>query len=379
MLISVHYRRPMSFLTIAASGVVFSFLAVAIDTGFYNPKATFTDLIRKPVITPLNNLIYNSDSSNLALHGIHPRYQHFTVNLAQLLGPVYILLIWSLVTKGTNSAMFSLRNIRAYAALSGTAALSIFPHQEARFIMPSIPLILTCFSPPRSRIFLASWIIFNGLLGVLMGSYHQGGVFPTQMAMPSILTQSIPKATVANTQPIATVLWWKAYSPPLWLFGDSKTDFQVETHDLKGMSRPDFQQQLEESVQGCHPAKRPVQIEDGIPKIQIQGNLTFLVAPHSNPFIDQFIAVDQVNSGLIPDDRKHQDPIEFSTDLRLRKIYKYDTHVNMDDFDPMEDGLFGAVRQVLGRKGLVVWLVTRECEEASPQQAPRKIARTTTM
>ena len=69
-----------------------TFIAVATDTAFYTgPAATesfralFSYLDKAPVITPLNNIRYNSQTSNLAEHGLHPHYQHFLVNLPQRL------------------------------------------------------------------------------------------------------------------------------------------------------------------------------------------------------------------------------------------------------------------------------------------------------
>ena len=38
------------------------------------------------IITPLNNLLYNSSYDNLAQHGIHPYYTHILINLPQILG-----------------------------------------------------------------------------------------------------------------------------------------------------------------------------------------------------------------------------------------------------------------------------------------------------
>ena len=75
------------------SGLFALFLAISIDTDFYTPfPVTWSRLFSHPMITPLNNLKYNLKKSNLALHGLHPRYQHLVTNLPQLLGPAFILL-----------------------------------------------------------------------------------------------------------------------------------------------------------------------------------------------------------------------------------------------------------------------------------------------
>ena len=108
-----------------ASGLATLFIAIIIDTEFYSTSSvTWSTLLKAPIITPLNNLKYNIQSSNLALHGMHPRYQHVTANLPMLLGPAFALLFYR-----------PQWTIRIYSAISGLAVLSIFQHQEARFLI----------------------------------------------------------------------------------------------------------------------------------------------------------------------------------------------------------------------------------------------------
>ncbi|CAG8844132.1 12792_t:CDS:2, partial [Racocetra persica] len=42
------------------------------------------------IFTPLNNILYNLDSNNLAEHGLHPRYLHI-FNFVLLFGPLVLL------------------------------------------------------------------------------------------------------------------------------------------------------------------------------------------------------------------------------------------------------------------------------------------------
>lgn len=241
--------------------------------------------------------------------------------------------------------------MRAYSAICGAAVISIFPHQEARFLMPCVPLLLTCFRPPKSRTFLAAWILFNCTLGALMGIYHQGGVVPTQVHIPALLAESVPPLETPGLNRTVTVLWWKSYSPPLWLIGDNGNEFSIETRDLKGIPRPEFHKEAIRAVPQCVEDTNPFEFSHGVPKIKIDGNLTLLVAPRSNPYLDQFIVPD----GGVDEEN------DTKRDLRLHKLWQYDRHVNMDDFDPGDDGLVGALMQVFGRHGLAVWLVTRPC------------------
>jgi hypothetical protein len=83
---SVYYGT----LSFTADGQPFESVSHVLTT-LFDPTALIT--IRpfgNIVVTPLNNLIYNMNTENLALHGIHPRYTHFAINLPLLYGPLFI-------------------------------------------------------------------------------------------------------------------------------------------------------------------------------------------------------------------------------------------------------------------------------------------------
>ncbi|KAL4966854.1 glycosylphosphatidylinositol-alpha 1,2 mannosyltransferase smp3 [Aspergillus stella-maris] len=337
------WRKPLSLLTFVGFGILFLCLAIFVDTTFYNPSATFRDVLHSPVITPLNNLLYNTDSSNLALHGLHPHYNHFLVNLPQLLGPALVVMV-SQVYK-LRSIPSWLKNARAASALSATAMLSIFPHQESRFLMPCVPLLLSCLQIRRSRLFLAAWVIFNAAMGFLMGVYHQGGVVPTQLAMPSIITSTIETWYLPSKQPqslSATVLWWKTYSPPLWLLGDNSTlpvNLAIGTRDLMGRPGPEMVAELENILPSCRSKNW-----GGKP------DAVLVVAPTSVTYLDQFLA-----------------PQEPQSSLELLELWSYRNHINLDDLDFGEDGVLPTLKRVIGRRGLGVWLAQRPgCRSADP-------------
>jgi phosphatidylinositol glycan class Z len=298
-----------------ASAFFSLFLAIALDTDFYTPGYTsWSTLFSAPVITPLNNLRYNLESSNLALHGIHPRYQHLVANLPQLLGPAFILLCFR-----------SRMTIRLVSAITGVLVLSIFQHQEARFLLPAIPLFLSSVQLPRNKrrlkLFGVVWVLFNSILGVLMGLYHQGGIVPTQFH----IAQHVGDATEA--------LWWKTYSPPVWLL-DGKNEV-LTTHDLMGIPGEEMLTQLE-GLATC----------DGV-----GGNGTYLVAPLSATFLDEY------TSGTKGDEwrtRKHA--------LRFEEVFTYRTHLNLDDLDFGGDGVWPTLQRVVGRRGLATWRVTKDCK-----------------
>ncbi|KAL2368490.1 hypothetical protein RJZ57_007122 [Blastomyces gilchristii] len=377
-----------------------------VHTHFYSASPTsLSDVFRNPIITPLNNLFYNSDTSNLANHGLHPRYNHFLVNLPQLLGPIYVLLLYSFTFPNARS-YFSFRNLRAISALSATALLSIFPHQEPRFLIPCVPLLLTCFRPPRSRFFLAAWILFNAALGILMGVYHQGGVIPTQLHLPALLANSTAPISSSpgsramwsktDDEPMSmpsgtvTVFWWKTYSPPTWMLGDlSTTSVQnftfssISTVDLIGIPGPEMMERLEESVPKCeHKSGTPAakhrrqQLDTNNNKnktmnneVTIQhDNPTLLVAPNSNTFLDNYVVVNSdspsaAGAGAHADKSDEDEAKDGETghpSLQLHLLWSYARHLNLDDMDFGDDGVWPTLKRVVGRRGLNVWLVRRE-------------------
>lgn len=287
-------------------GVLFTGAAISIDTAFYKPEInTLRGVFRDPVITPLNNFIYNYAPENLAKHGVHPFYHHFVANLPLLLGPAYPLVLLSYR-----------RSVRLYSAICGLVVLSLFPHQEARFLIPAVPLILSSIRLPAkiAKQWIATWAIFNVFFGILMGTYHQGGVVPTQIHLAS------------NSSDINHVLWWKTYSPPIWLLNGRDED--VRTTDLMGMDPEEVRTRLLETVVCSW--KRPT------PGIA-------LVAPASAIYLDRF------SKG------------NHSESLILQERWRTTHHLNLDDLDFGDDGVWNTLSRVVGRRGLVVWDVTRKC------------------
>ncbi|KAL7771796.1 hypothetical protein CFE70_001746 [Pyrenophora teres f. teres 0-1] len=307
--------RPFSLVFLAAVALFTAFLAISVDTAFYTPgEFTVSKVFTGAVITPLNNFIYNSDSANLAQHGIHPRYQHFLVNLPQLLGPAAPLLFF---LRRAHVTMILV------SALSGIALLSIFPHQEARFLLPAVPLILSSIRLPSPRFktpWIVSWVIFNLVLGTLMGVYHQGGIVPVQMH-------------IAKTNETVThAFWWKTYSPPTWLLNGKNEE--LKTVDLMGRPGDQMLEQVKKVLPPCRTRKPP----------QVQGRgAIYLVAPRSAYFL-----------------KPYQDPSR-KEDISLEEVWSYRQHLNLDDMDFADDGVGNTISRVVGDRGLVVWRATRNC------------------
>ncbi|KAK4115291.1 glycosyltransferase family 22 protein [Canariomyces notabilis] len=315
-LLPYYWKNPWSLIAILAAGLCTTALAIALDTAFYAPHSiSWSDLVRNPVLTPINNLLYNLSSSNLAKHGLHPWYQHVLVNLPQLLGPAALLL-----------CMRPHQSLRLYSAISGIVVLSLSQHQEARFLLPTVPLILSSIRLPKNekvlRLWVGSWIAFNLFLGTLMGVYHQGGIIPAQVFM--------------SKQPDATqAIWWKTYMPPIWLL-NGKNEV-LRTQDVMGMKGETLLAELDKLATCDTPADRRST------EYLKEKNGTYLVAPLSATWLDPYLS----NKGL--------------DGLRFREVWRYQQHLNLDDLDFAEDGVWDTLSRVIGRRGLAIWRVTKSC------------------
>lgn len=337
MMLGHFYRKPLSLIILAATALATLALAIAIDTEHYSASpVTLRTLFTNPIITPLNNLHYNLDASNLAQHGTHPRYQHLFINLPQLLGPAFILLFYR-----------PKQALPLYSAISGVAVLSIFQHQEARFLLPCVPLFLGSIRLPHSRkaqkVWIGVWVAFNAIMGLLMGRYHQGGIVPMQFH-------------VANMEEIgtgggSTVSWWKTYSPPVWLL-NGKAEV-VKTNDLMGMKGNDMLTTVGDIV--CN--NTLLNINDASKKLA-GGNWTstYLVAPLSAAFLDSYIdsSIDGENG-----DRQKQSEAGIS----FEEVWRYRAHLNLDDMDFGDDGVWPTLSRVVGKRGLGLYRVRKECRE----------------
>lgn len=218
------YRFPFSFVSFAISMTVACAGCIFVDTLLYGSHDEW-------VITPWNFIRYNLDSNNLALHGVHSRATHLLVNLPQLLGPGLLLLRprWTSLPMQTTISALSL--------------LSLAPHQEARFLLPLVPILcsqmdLDQFAKPKTkRILLAAWLAFNLLLGILMGVFHQGGVIPAQVKI-----REFGKS--------ATLIWWKTYTPPLWLTGLQSDELRYAELSPYGQSQDDIRDLIKTEFTG---------------------------------------------------------------------------------------------------------------------------------
>lgn len=148
-----------------------------------------------------------------------------------------------------------------------------------------------------------------------MGVYHQGGVVPAQIWLGQQRDL---------TAKFSEVLWWRTYSPPIWLLDHNP----VQTTDLMGVPLPTLQRHITTSLGSeCDPDRS-----------------IGLVAPFSSVELDTIFSADEQG-------------------LELEELWRYSRHVNLDDMDVAGDGVWGTLTRVVERRGLIVWRVKRRCAE----------------
>eukprot|EP01083_Nonionella_stella_P058842 154060_1 len=224
-------------------------------------------------LTPLNNLIYNMDVNNLANWGLHPRWLHVLVNLPMLFGPLYLLCFFKLPSLGLSglekdifvkktevSRPINFPTRRAFLVslcgviACGVLALSLAPHQEARFLLPlCLPMALLggalLFSGSEKSLGALArkpkiiiWVVFNLAMAIFFGVLHQGGVIQTVMRLQTYVdanSQSNTASVSSQTAP-TQVIFFKTYMPPHCFaarppyapHGDSESQLQFEINDF---------------------------------------------------------------------------------------------------------------------------------------------------
>lgn len=148
-----------------------------------------------------------------------------------------------------------------------------------------------------------------------MGVYHQGGVVPAQTWLGQQTKLGVS---------MGEVFWWRTYSPPIWLLDHNP----IRTTDLMGIPFATLQTQVETALGSeCNPNES-----------------VGLVAPYSSMEIDHWIVTSAENQAFA-----------------FEEIWRYGQHLNLDDLDIGEEGIWRTLGRVVGRRGLVVWKVRRVC------------------
>ncbi|MCJ1393051.1 alpha 1,2 mannosyltransferase [Xylographa bjoerkii] len=321
LLVPHFIRKPFTLLSLVLSALLAFILALLTDHYFYTPSFSLISILTLPP-TPLRSLLYNLSPTNLSHHGLHPPYTHLLLNLPLLLGPALPLLL---------NPPYSPHLL---PPLLATLLLSLIPHQEARFLLPAIPLFLSGAHLPRShratRVFIIAWVAFNALLAALMGVFHQGGIVPMQLHLSAL----DPSPLTPPLAPDTTVLWWRTYSPPIWLLDGSA----LQTVDLMGIPFPQLLTAIANLTGSCG---RESTTEPGVAAASTVQDI-LVVAPRSSRELDPY------RQGEVPG-------------WRWEELWTAWRHLNLDDMDWGEDGVAGTLGRVVGRRGLTVWRVGRVC------------------
>lgn len=70
---------------------------------------------------------------------------------------------------------------------------------------------------------------------------------------------------------------------------------------------------------------------------------TYLIAPLSATFLDIYVS-------------------ESEAGLYFQEVWRYRQHLNLDDLDFGDDGVWPTLKRVIGRRGLAAWRVTKDCK-----------------
>ena len=269
-------NSPQKLILPGLSFVLGAFVSITVDTYYFSSDPSLS----RPVITPWSNFKYNVNALNLAEHGLHPPWTHILVNLPCLLGPSLLIPLMA-PQPFRMSLKHLLRDMCFLCSISGLTLLSSRPHQEFRFLLPIITLLLVSLSrflPPNlflpthtkgnsnsrpraksksitpsrvPRVFpkhvkrhygwCTAWIIFNLIAGIFMGSLHQSAIVPTtrylsnrirQTPFPSVCAHADKSDLFRQTR----MIWHRTYPAPDWLFGQPLADNQtsIEIFNLGG-------------------------------------------------------------------------------------------------------------------------------------------------
>ncbi|CAG9814967.1 unnamed protein product [Phaedon cochleariae] len=211
-----------------------TFLTVILIDSFYYGYITWGEIgmldvsINSFVFTPLNFLKYNLNTDNLAKHGLHPRCLHVLVNIPLLFNVLGLYALYTLAKYAyicflkKFNLLPSVRSVKCLMTLSflvPVILLSIFPHQEPRFLIPVlVPLVYlhatrvlpetdtSLVEAPKvhikgelkktkpSNVLFKLWLLINTLLVIFYGFLHQGGIYPATAYLSKEL-QSAPLKT----------------------------------------------------------------------------------------------------------------------------------------------------------------------------------------
>ncbi|XP_050435605.1 GPI mannosyltransferase 4 [Adelges cooleyi] len=201
------------------------------------------------VYTPLNFIKYNLDSTNLAEHGIHFRLTHAFVNMPLLFSVLVPLFVHNLNLNKfleifRNGQYNLLPNIHRVDTLMVAnviiplALLSLFPHQEPRFLLPLLlPIVFTTAnyfsinSIKNLKPLFFTWCLANVFGFLFYGHLHQAGVTPMISQLATDIKHSSNTLLIHShvyTVPVGLLL----VPEPAKKFSRIRGERRVSVHDL---------------------------------------------------------------------------------------------------------------------------------------------------
>ncbi|XP_053246909.1 GPI mannosyltransferase 4 isoform X2 [Podarcis raffonei] len=217
-----------------------------------SPLSILARLRQSVVVTPLNFLTYNLNPDNLAQHGTHPHLTHFAVNGVLLFGILHVEAVsngikllkvhvsqfmWlKALKRSSHSAITCPEGRLALLAFYfiPLALLSLFSHQEPRFLIPLIlPLVLLVTQHRQAQQWKSINLVFNLCGALFFGCFHQGGIVPCLFHLEQ-LTHS-PESLSHRTH--YTLLFARTYMPPRFLLNVNKSNTLVELVDMAGAEK----------------------------------------------------------------------------------------------------------------------------------------------
>ncbi|KAI0366536.1 hypothetical protein BV20DRAFT_641947 [Pilatotrama ljubarskyi] len=237
--------RSLSLPLLVAFATILGFIYV--DSIYFHGSA----LLASAELTPLNFLRYNLLPSNLAEHGLHPRWLHLVVNLPMIATPgllYYVLRAeFDIFTsrsgekdKNKPGVIQMMQRTLYWVRWSAVSLLSVQPHQEPRFLTPLlVPMIVMAVNNGRilraRKSFLIFWIVGNSVLAILFGILHQGGVIPSLFRLHDMVYDEVSGLSAHHFR----IVYWKTYMPPRHLLAIRQEDVdwdRVSVRDLSGAS-----------------------------------------------------------------------------------------------------------------------------------------------
>jgi hypothetical protein len=167
---------------------------------------------------------------------VHLQYSlNVAINMPMLFGPLAFFGFGSLiknvhdVVAGKETSCSLTKSICQWAVLSGVLILSFAPHQEPRFLIPSmVPLVFlygrqlvgvgaletSRRSKLKTGLLLVFWVVFNTILFIFFGWLHQGGMLQSLLRSENIGDIIREKSDAPLPR---AVIYYKTYLPATFL------------------------------------------------------------------------------------------------------------------------------------------------------------------